>query len=687
MTGESPYRKHEGQRRPLLWVPGILFVEVDAYADAPSQGTLRLGPRAGLWWGRVDVSNWKSEVFLVERSGLDDARAIALGLVLPETRIDPARCQLVHRLAREAPLVWAGDAAVGRRGAERVPRSGRTPGVETPAWVRTCTRARPGAARRELAPRRSRPPRRPARAHTIFTAAPRHASTCVNSGRARRQRALIFSTFAARAATFSRKPTPGKDLPVLTAADIEETVYCFFPFREGSWGLSLVDYRLEEGQPLFTVHLVEYEDESFRDIREISLSCDLEGVSRERWVAYLEGWEKAFGSLIERWGHDSELTHLLHCAPVLRDAELVTADDFLRTMQDPRTLEAFHRERHPSLSPSEEEYQEYLKVARPESREAVLQRRRAAYDSAMARHPAVAERIAATYGFVLPRHVALTWAFFSSLSEAEWRGLAMLDLYPGRLGGVLELFKDGGLDRKLKPGFDARMHQVRHEDVPELLLMVQDSQDRYSLFYDDPAHMPSGLVCSPRHGADGWWAETYLDGLRGWLAPIVEDPRDNIEYAAEAKKIVCCTRLLIEALDDFQEWAEQIREEDRAGMLWSCEERTAMAETACGVGIATRQGDASGFELAEAVTTTRSRGRICRRRSRDGSRKPKKRCNTAIRAMRSRSAAISTPPAGKKSKTNSSGSGRQESCWSPPTTRSAGRRWPVVWKSTTHTAR
>jgi hypothetical protein len=386
---------------------------------------------------------------------------------------------------------------------------------------------------------------------------------------------------------------------MLTAADIEETVYCYFPFREGSWGLSLVDYRLEEGKLLFTVHLIEYENESFRDVQEFSLSYDLEGVSRERWVAYLEGWEKAFGSLIERGAHDSKLLHSLHCAPVLRDAKLVTADDFLRAMQDPRTLEAFRLERYPSLSPSEEEYREYLEVARPESREAVLQRRRAAYDSAMARHPAVAERIAATHGFVLPRHVALTWAFFSSLSEAEWRGLAMLDLYPGRLSGVLELFKDGGLDRKLKPGFDARMHQVRHEDVPELLLMVQDSQDRYSLFYDDPAHMPSGLVCSPRHGADGWWAETYLDGLRGWLAPIVEDPSDNIEDAAEAKQIVCYTRLLIEALDDFQEWAEQIREEDRAGMLWSYEERTAMAETACGVGIATQQGDASGFELAE----------------------------------------------------------------------------------------
>lgn len=382
---------------------------------------------------------------------------------------------------------------------------------------------------------------------------------------------------------------------MITAQDIEATIYCYFPFRHGDHELSLQQYTLDDTTLSLTVLFVNYEDGTIRDAYENSIPCDLEGVSRERWEAYLAGWEKAFDALAPRVAEDSSLLAALSCDPVLRDDALITAADFERVLRDPRTLDAYYAELYPSPLPTEQEYAEYLQTARPESRQEVIQRRQDAYQKARQRHPAVAARIAATYGFVLPKHVALTWAFFSSLSQSEDRAMWMLDIHPA---GVLELYQDGGLERQLKPGFDARMHQVRCADLPELLLLLTNSQDRYSLFYDDPAHPPSGIVRTQREGYDQWWGETFLDGLRDWLTPLLAEPEAELEEDF-IKTGVCHARFLLEALDDFQQHVDRCHEEDRADLLWSYEERSEMAASACGVSIATEQGDAAEYEFME----------------------------------------------------------------------------------------
>ncbi|AKT41804.1 hypothetical protein [Chondromyces crocatus] len=396
---------------------------------------------------------------------------------------------------------------------------------------------------------------------------------------------------------------------MVDGADVEALAARLFPFVEGRWTLDVS--RRGDGRPsadgiciegselLLVVHLSEGGEEgSPRKVREVMVTYDIAGVSRERWEAYVEGWKRAFPSLIARAAaaRHPELFGAIGCAQVLREATLVTADDFARGMQAPSTLEASRQLAFPDRPPTEAEYEAYLEIARPERREDVVRRRDEAYERAMARHPAVAERLAATHGFVLPKQVALTWAFFSSLSRQEWQALFLMDLEPGRLCGVLDLFREGWLELPLVEGFDARMHGVRCDDPPELLLMVQDSQDRYGLFYDDPARMPSGVVRSPRHGQDEWWAETYLDGLRRRLEAALRYPAHS--FAEEMKQGVCDARLIVEALDDFQERVERIRAEDRAGMLHPYEERLGMANTACGVGPVTPLGDAGEFEFA-----------------------------------------------------------------------------------------
>lgn len=107
MSDASPYRFAEKPSRPRLWIPGLLFVELPPPGSGlPSSGQLRLGPRAGRWWSREDVSNWKSEVHLVEKAKLGRAAAERAGVLLPEAHLDPERCPCLHQVAREAALVW-----------------------------------------------------------------------------------------------------------------------------------------------------------------------------------------------------------------------------------------------------------------------------------------------------------------------------------------------------------------------------------------------------------------------------------------------------------------------------------------------------------------------------------------------------------------------------------------------------
>lgn len=113
MSDASPYRAAEKHSRPRLWIPGLLFVEIAPRSEgSPSSGQLRLGPRAGRWWSREDVRDWKREVHLVEKAKLGRAAAERVGVLLPEAHLDPERCPSLHQVAREAALVWVDEAQV-----------------------------------------------------------------------------------------------------------------------------------------------------------------------------------------------------------------------------------------------------------------------------------------------------------------------------------------------------------------------------------------------------------------------------------------------------------------------------------------------------------------------------------------------------------------------------------------------
>jgi hypothetical protein len=100
----SPYREGDAGRRPAIWVPGVLFIETEI--DRGSHAArIRLGPEAGVWWGRVELRDWKTQVHLVERRALTKTISRDAGLVLPESQIDPERAPYVHRFAAAAPLV------------------------------------------------------------------------------------------------------------------------------------------------------------------------------------------------------------------------------------------------------------------------------------------------------------------------------------------------------------------------------------------------------------------------------------------------------------------------------------------------------------------------------------------------------------------------------------------------------
>ncbi|MDC3979761.1 hypothetical protein [Polyangium jinanense] len=397
---------------------------------------------------------------------------------------------------------------------------------------------------------------------------------------------------------------------MLTARQIEEIALRFLPFEHDgvTFGFRSLFYQDKspsddieiEGDTLTLTYMlvIRMPDGSISDVMEFARTYDLTKLTEERWVAYLEGFRRAFPSL----EHDPGVAR----EEAFDDPANVTADDFERAFLTPDPEDEDDRT---FLEKTEEGYQAYLQKARPKGKEDARRRRAEAVDQCMARHAEVAARVEQTYGLLLPKHAALTWAFFSSLSPYEWRAPAQrLGIGPYTVSsGVLSFYSERAFQRPLKEGFEPQMHFVAPAFPPEALIMFLGDFHAFALFYDDPAYLPSGAVIYDMEDKSRWMGETFLDFFRDWARELIKYPWT---LRGEDGKIDETTffnvRLFLEALEEFEEYTEQVREEDRARMRWPYSERAQMAEHRSGVGICTDLGDGAGFEIPSDIHAAES---------------------------------------------------------------------------------
>lgn len=124
----------------------------------------------------------------------------------------------------------------------------------------------------------------------------------------------------------------------------------------------------------------------------------------------------------------------------------------------------------------------------PQESQEMRRRREAAVASALARFPAAAARMQATYGMRLPLHLAYGAAFWLGLTAEEARE-AWAYLGNG-LVGVGTWFEPGGLERPAR--LDERLHYRYRCDPPEFVTVFSGSSDgkHWGLWYDDPHELP-----------------------------------------------------------------------------------------------------------------------------------------------------------------------------------------------------
>ncbi|MCY1054580.1 ADP-ribosylation family protein [Nannocystis sp. SCPEA4] len=150
--------------------------------------------------------------------------------------------------------------------------------------------------------------------------------------------------------------------------------------------------------------------------------------------------------------------------------------------------------------------------------------REAAVRDAVARFPAVAERMRSVYGMPLPRHLAYAVGFWHGLTPAE-RDEAWAYLGCG-LFGVTEWFEPDGLSRA--PAVDERLHGRFRRDPPEFVTVFSGNSDgsHWGLWYDDPHELPRVIAHNwARDDAEtGPCRPTLLASLRGRLAECAGQP-------------------------------------------------------------------------------------------------------------------------------------------------------------------
>lgn len=123
----------------------------------------------------------------------------------------------------------------------------------------------------------------------------------------------------------------------------------------------------------------------------------------------------------------------------------------------------------------------------------VRARRRKALAAVLESFPVAYDKMLLVYGLRMPRHLAYAIGFWAGLSRAEvseaW----------GYLGtgpcGVSEWLCEGGLDQRVTPGLDERLHFRYRCDPPEMVTVFGGNSDggHWGLWYDDPAELPRAI--------------------------------------------------------------------------------------------------------------------------------------------------------------------------------------------------
>lgn len=135
----------------------------------------------------------------------------------------------------------------------------------------------------------------------------------------------------------------------------------------------------------------------------------------------------------------------------------------------------------------------------------VRARRRAALARVVASFPAVYDRMLRVYGLRMPRHLAYAIGWWEGLTREE------LDEAWAYVGtgpcGIADWFAPGGLELRVTPGLDARLHYRYRRDPPEFVSVFGGNSDgsHWGLWYDDPAELPR--VIAHNWARDS--AETY----------------------------------------------------------------------------------------------------------------------------------------------------------------------------------
>ncbi|WP_437290532.1 ADP-ribosylation family protein [Sorangium sp. So ce406] len=316
-----------------------------------------------------------------------------------------------------------------------------------------------------------------------------------------------------------------------------------------------------------------------------------------RLVAYLEGWVKALPALVEQASRvDPAFMPIdIICPPALREQGVEDVDGFAALiLREDGPMRAWRAEiaGEGPYELDEATWEAFLQTARPESDEELAARRASALDAAMKRLGQVEAKLRAVHGVRLPRHVGVFWGFYSSLSDAELEAYQGLDLY--RPFGVLEWFEEGGLGRAPRDGLDERLDARFRCDAPEFLSMLGGSSDgqHFGLWYDDPAHLPSGVVENyARDSAENWWAGPTLLAVVSRHLDEIEGEYLTSEYHEDVAQAACRVRVVREAIDAFAQAEEAALAEDAPDLLLAYEDRKELPEIVCGVGVVGRDGE------------------------------------------------------------------------------------------------
>lgn len=167
-------------------------------------------------------------------------------------------------------------------------------------------------------------------------------------------------------------------------------------------------------------------------------------------------------------------------------------------------------------------------VPRPTYREDAATRaeREETLAAVVARHADVNAKMQSVYGMRLPRHLAYAAGFWLALSRAEREEAAA---YVGAgLVGVGAWFQEGALARPVKKGLDERLDHRSRRDPPEAVPVFGGTAEggHWSLFYDDPAELPTVVVNDfAREGGETTAHEaTLLESLRDGVVEATKSP-------------------------------------------------------------------------------------------------------------------------------------------------------------------